>query len=241
MADELVGQVTPADGAGDPSGEQTLRFEDPTTGEVWEGTPAEVAEKLWQGKCEANRIINQQKEQVQLLQGTIEQRGLREVETQPKGRQPWDQKKTTGWIGALATDPPTAVKEVLAEILGVDPSELTQTVKTLKEKVDRQEEFGQIAKFYNAVGIEEDMGPEQSRAILDRLRDENWPADSEHLELAFYRLQKEGKIAGGERKTNARSGPPPRLPGGGGGRGNEVSDEQANTMALDGLKKKAFA
>lgn len=240
MANDPNAQGSPAGGE-PPIEDLSIRFEDPETGEVWEGTPAEVADKLFRGKQEANRMIRQQKQQVELLQGTIEQRGLREVETQPKGKQPWDQKKTTGWIGALATDPPTAIKEAMAEILGVDPSELTQTVKTLKEKVDRQEEFGQVAKFYNAVGIEEDLGPEQSRAVLDRLRDENWPADSEHMELAFYRLQKEGKIAGGERKANVRQGPPPKLPGGGGGRGNEVSDEQANAMPLDQLKKRAWA
>lgn len=205
----------------------TIRYEDPETGEIWEGKPTEVAEKLFAGKREANRLIRQQKEETSFLRKQVEAHGLGDREAEGDGK--FDQEQ---YLRLLASDAVKANEYVL------EHTPVARRIKALERDVEGFRTNAQIVQFHGNIGRNE-LSREEYLAVADRVRQDELPPNSIGMELAYSRLQREGKIREADTHDQARRRGNPRLDGQG-QREAATSDDQANTMPLDQLRRKAW-
>jgi hypothetical protein len=212
---------------------ETIKFEDPDSGEVWEGSPEEVASKLFESKRHANQVIRTQKEDNSFLRQTIDSYGLGNKDKVPKEEQ-FDKNK---FFTEFATDPERAMRVMVSRALGVDdPAKMTEAVNSLKEDMEHYRTNRQISDFYSHIGADATgLGAEEIDLIKKELsNDSSLPNNALGLELAYRRLQAKGSLGGREQPQRAR--PPARLTGSG-DRGQQYSDDDLNSMSMDKLKK----
>jgi len=230
MAEDVVVNPAVVEPPPDPGdGTIEVKLED---GEVYRGTPDQVIEQLKKGKEETNRFAKAQTQELTSIRKLIEERGVGDRKPdQPAGM------KDEEWYRLLATDRRKALEIGMAEILGVDPKELAPTLQSIKETLGGFTENAEIARFYGSVGLEEPLGQETSALILDRIKADGLEPNANSYELAYSRLQREGKIKREEPPAKGGRRPPPNLRGT--GTDTTVSAEDAWTMPIEKLRKQA--